>query len=55
MIHMLWVWYMEPQAVRRWRKVGSVAVCAMSHVEGGLHVGGDNARKRTCRVPNMWR
>ena len=40
---------MEPQAPRttgrRWRKVGSVAVCAMSHMEGGLHVGGDSTGK----------
>ena len=58
-IPMLWVRCMEAQAVRttgrRWRKVGSVAVRAMLHVEGGLHVGGDSTGKRTCRVPNLCR
>ena len=53
-IHMLWVWVMEPQAVRttgrRWRNVGSVVMCAMSHVEGGLRVGGDKKFKMQVRV-----
>ena len=47
-------WHIEPQAVhtagRRWRTIRSVV-----HVEGGLHVGGDSAVKRTCGVPSLWR
>ena len=58
-MHMLWVWHMELRAVRaagrRWTTIRSVVVCALPHVEGGLHVSGDSAGKRTCGVPSLWR